>query len=97
MIHIADRAMKRCNDTVRQLSLAPASSKCVRLIKRNDRFSISFEAPRSDDKVVLEGGRPVVAVPDEVVDELDGKILDLSNDGAFVLATRTQSRQGGPI
>lgn len=86
MIHISDDAMKLCRDTVQQLSGAQTNSKCLRLIKRGRRLSISFEVPRNDDAIVHYRGQSVVAVPEDVADDLSGKTLDLSDDGTFVIA-----------
>lgn len=86
MIQISKNAMKLCSDTVQQLSGAQTKSKCLRLIKRDGRVSISFEVPRSDDAIVHHKGQSVVAVPEDVADDLSGMTLDLSTDGTFVIA-----------
>lgn len=86
MIHISENALKLCSDTVQQLSGAQTNSKCLRLIKRGGRVSISFEVPRSDDAIVHHKGQSVVAVPEDVAEDLSGKTLDLSDDGTLVIA-----------
>lgn len=85
MIQISKKAMQLCSDTVHQLSGAQTNSKCLRLIKRGGRVSISFEVPRSDDEIVHHRGQSIVAVPEDVADDLSGKTLDLSYDGTFVI------------
>lgn len=86
MLRITDNAMTLCRDTVHQLAGAQTNSKCLRLLKRKGRVSISFEIPRNDDTIVHHGGQSVLAVPDEVADELAGKTLDLADDGSLVIA-----------
>lgn len=86
MIQVSNEAMKLCSATVLQLSGAQSKSKCLRLMKHDGRVSISFEVPRSDDEIVRHKGRLVFAVPEDVADDLSGKTLGLSADGAFVIA-----------
>jgi len=86
VINITENAMKICSATVQQLSGAQTNSKCLRLVKNDGRVSISFEVPRSDDQIVHYRGQSVVAVPENVADDLRGKTLDLSGDGMFVIA-----------
>ena len=86
MIHITDDAMALCRMTVLQLAGAQTNSKCLRLLKRNGRVSISFEMPRSEDTIVHHRGQSVLAVPEAVAGELAGKTLDLADDGSFVIA-----------
>ena len=86
MIQISENAMKLCSDTVQQLSGAQTNSKCLRLIKDGGQVTISFEVPRNDDEIVHYKGQSVVAVPEDVADDLSGKTLDLSDDGMFVIA-----------
>lgn len=86
MIQISKNAMKLCSDTVQQLKGAQTNSKCLRLVKRGGRVSISFEVPRNYDQIVHHKGQSVVAVPEDVADDLSGKTLDLSDDGTFVIA-----------
>jgi hypothetical protein len=86
MIRITDNAMAVCRDTVHQLAGAQTNSKCLRLLKRKGRVSISFEVPRNNDTIVHHGGQSVLAVPGEVADELAGKTLDLADDGSLVIA-----------
>ena len=85
MIQITENAMQLCRATVQQLSGAQTNSKCLRLLKRGGRVSISFEVPRNDDEIVHYRGQSVVAVPEDVADDLSGKTLDVSDDGAFVI------------
>jgi hypothetical protein len=86
MIHITDSAMTLCRLTVQQLAGAQTNSKCLRLLKDDDRLSISFEMPRSEDTIVHHRGQSVLAVPGEVAGDLAGMTLDLAEDGSFVIA-----------
>ena len=86
MIRISHDAMTLCNETVRQLAGDQTDTKCLRLLNDDGRISISFELPRSDDTIVSHDGQSVLAVPDQVATLLAGKTLDLSDDGAFVIA-----------
>lgn len=86
MIHITRPAMALCRKTVQQLAGAQTDSKCLRLLQRDGVFSISFEVPRSDDRIVHHNGQSIVAVPSDVVDRLSGRTLDLTDDGSFVIA-----------
>ena len=86
MIQITDNAMALCHDTVHQLAGAQTNSKCLRLLKRDGRMSISFEMPRNDDTIVHHDGQSVLAVPNDVADDLEGKTLDLAADGSLVIA-----------
>lgn len=86
MIHITKPAMAMCHDTVQQLAGAQTDSKCLRLKQRDGVFSISFEVPRSDDRIVHHNGQSVVAVPSDVVSRVSGKTLDLADDGNLVIA-----------
>jgi hypothetical protein len=86
MIRITDNAMALCRDTVHQLAGAQTNSKCLRLLKRNGRVSISFEMPRNEDRIVHDGGQSVLAVPEDVADDLEGKTLDLADDGSLIIA-----------
>jgi len=45
-----------------------------------------FENPRSDDEVLHHKGRAVLAVPDEIADELSGLTLDINPSGQLVLS-----------
>lgn len=78
--------MNLCSATVQQLSGAQTNSKCLRLIKKGSRFSISFEVPRSDDQIVHHRGQSVVAVPENIADDLSGKTLDVNYEGQLELA-----------
>jgi hypothetical protein len=86
MLQITDNAMALCRKTVHQLAGAQTNSKCLRLLKRNGRMSISFEMPRNDDTIVHHDGQSVLAVPEDVAGDLRGKTLDLADDGSFVIA-----------
>ncbi|MEJ2273968.1 MAG: hypothetical protein P8Y01_05265 [Woeseiaceae bacterium] len=86
MIEITDNAMALCRETVHQLAGAQTNSKCLRLLKRNGRVSISFEMPRNDDTIVHHDGQSVLAVPEELAGDLEGRTLDLADDGSFVIA-----------
>ena len=85
MLQITDDAMALCRSTVQQLAGAQTNSKCLRLLKRAGRVSISFEMPRNDDTIVHHNGQSVLAVPGSVADDLAGKTLDLADDGSFVI------------
>lgn len=86
MIQISANAMQLCGNIVEKLSGAQTNSKCLRLIERGGRISMSFEVPRNDDEIVYYKGQSVVAVPEDVADALSSKTLDLSDDGTFVIA-----------
>ena len=86
MIHITKPAMAMCRETVQQLAGAQTDSKCLRLLQRNGAFAISFEVPRSDDRIVHHNGQSIVAVPFDVVAYVKGKTLDLAEDGNLVIA-----------
>lgn len=86
MINITQPAMRLCRKTVQQLAGAQSDSKCLRLLQRDGVFSISFEVPRTDDRIVHHDGQSVIAVPSDVVDRLSGKTLDLADDGNLVIA-----------
>jgi hypothetical protein len=86
VIKISEDAMRLCSDTVQRFAGAQTNSKCLRLISRGDRVAISFETPRNDDHIVYRDGQSIVAVPEDVADTLSGKTLDLSDDGALVIA-----------
>jgi hypothetical protein len=60
--------------------------KCLRLIKHADGASISFEVPRSDDKIVQHKGLAVLAIPEGVAQALSGRTLDVNDDGRFVIS-----------
>lgn len=85
MIQVTNNAKALCRDTVRQLDGAQARTKCLRLLKQDGRVSISFEIPRNEDRIVRHNGLSVLAVPEEVADDLAGKTLDLARDGNFVI------------
>ena len=78
--------MTMCRETVQQLAGAQTDSKCLRLLQRDGNFSISFEVPRSDDRIVHHNGQSIVAVPFDVVAYVKGKTLDLAEDGNLVIA-----------
>ncbi len=86
MLQITDSAMRLCRRTVQQLAGAQTNSKCLRLLKESGRVAISFEMPRNDDRIVHHNGQSVLAVPDDVADDLAGKTLDLAEDGKLVIA-----------
>ena len=86
MIHITRSAMALCRETVQQLAGAQTDSKCLRLLQRDGGFAISFELPRSDDRIVHHNGLSIVAVPHDVVERVKGKTLDLADDGYLVIA-----------
>jgi hypothetical protein len=77
--------MALCHDTVRQLAGAQTRSKCLRLLKRDRGVSLSFEIPRNEDMIVHHNGLSVIAVSEEVAEDLAGKTLDLADDGSFVI------------
>lgn len=86
MIHITQPALTLCNKVVQQLAGAQTASKCLRLVQRDGGFSISFEVPRSDDRIVHHNGQSIVAVPTDVIESVSGKTLDLADDGSLVIA-----------
>ena len=86
MIQVSNGAIAVCSATVQQLSGAQTNSKCLRLLKQDKSISISFEVPRSEDKIVHHKGLTVLAVPADVADDLAGRTLDLAPDGNFVIA-----------
>lgn len=77
--------MALCRETVQQLAGAQTASKCLRLLQRDGAFSISFEVPRSDDRIVHHNGQSIVAVPGDVIDRVSGKTLDVADDGSLVI------------
>lgn len=85
MIQITNNAMALCHDTVRQLASVQMNSKCLRLLKQDGCVSISFEMPRNEDMIVHHKGLSVLAVPEDVADDLAGKTLDLAGDGNLVI------------
>jgi hypothetical protein len=85
MLQVTESALEVCTLTVQQLSTG-ANTKCLRLIDRGNRMSISFECPRSDDEVVRGQGMVVLAVPAEIADTVSDKTLDVKDDGRFVLS-----------
>lgn len=86
MIHITDNAMALCRMTVQKLAGAQTNSKCLRLLHHDGRLSISFEMPHNEDTIVHHGSQSVLAVPEDVASDLEGKTLDLADDGTFVIA-----------
>jgi len=86
MIQVTDAAMAICSATVKHLAGAQTNSKCLRLLKNDGAFLISFELPRVEDTIVHHAGQSVLAIPDEVADDLVGKTLGLANDGRFVIS-----------
>ncbi len=87
MLQLSKEARKICTVTVRQLSM-PNSTKCLRLIERDDGVAMSFELPRTDDEQLHHQGCTVLAVPSDVADKLSDMTLDVCDDGNFVLTDR---------
>ena len=85
MLQITNDAAHICNESVRQLSLL-ANSKLLRINKDGNGVSITLETPQDRDEIVVHCGSPVVAVPNEIADELSDMTLDVSREGVFVLA-----------
>ena len=85
MLHITNDAKRICSATIRQM-VGEGAVKCLRLIKHEDGASISFEVPRSDDKIVQHKGLAVLAIPEGVAQALSGRTLDVNDDGRFVIS-----------
>jgi len=86
MLQISEPAMALCQATVQQLAGQQTDSKCLRILRRNQDYSISFEVPRADDQIVRHRGQSIIAVPLDLLDRLSGKTLDLADDGHLVIA-----------
>lgn len=95
MLEVTTAAMEMCSATVRQLSGADSNTKCLRFIRRDEGVSISFEVPRSDDRIVLHDGLAVIAIPKAFASMLAARTLDLGDDGRLVItASPSTSREG---
>lgn len=58
------------------------------MIERSDGVVMSFELPRNDDELFHHRGRTVLAVPSDLADKMSDSMLDVRDDGNFVLTER---------
>jgi hypothetical protein len=85
MLNITSDAARVCSESVRQLSVL-AHTKLPRFTTDGRGVSIVLEAPKSGDEIVYYGGKAVLAVPEDIADDLSDLTLDVSDEGIFVLA-----------
>ena len=85
MLQITSDAAHIFNESIRQLSLL-ANTKLLRFNRDGKGVSIALETPQNWDEIVHHDGKPVLAVPDEMADELSDMTLHVSKEGIFVLA-----------
>ena len=85
MLQVTNDAMHICSETVRQLS-GQSMTRLLRINKRNGGIRICFEDPRSDDEILHHKGRPVIAIPEDIADDVSDMTLDFNDKGRLILS-----------
>lgn len=85
MLNITDDAMQICRTTVSQLGAGQRNTRCLRLVRSEEKLAVSLEVPEKSDRIIEQGGRPILAIPEQTARDLTGMTLDVLDDGCLVI------------
>jgi len=86
MINVTERALEHLAEARSRVEPPTDAASCFRLApNEKGQMRLTLDRPLADDRTFAHQGEVILAVSEELSQELDGRTLDTSESGALAL------------